>query len=217
MIVVLLCHHISISIHALLAESDTGNMTLQLKDGDISIHALLAESDHRMIVLCMRPQIFLSTLSLRRATTAVCPSPAWTGYFYPRSPCGERPAAGAGDEEAVGISIHALLAESDPCAPFQATAYTAFLSTLSLRRATVHGRPVVCFLFKFLSTLSLRRATIAAAQSLRMLNNFYPRSPCGERLRILSTSRAFSVISIHALLAESDSKSAQNSGALLRI
>lgn len=29
--------------------------------------------------------------------------------------------------------------------------------------------------------------------------------------------QAFTVISIHALLAESDSKSAQNSGALLRI
>lgn len=44
------------------------------------------------------------------------------------------------------------------------------------------------------STLSLRRATLC--------NCLYP-------------MRAF--ISIHALLAESDSKSAQNSGALLRI
>ena len=46
----------------------------------------------------------------------------------------------------------------------------------------------------FLSTLSLRRAT----------------------LRVLDGSKS-SIISIHALLAESDSKSAQNSGALLRI
>ena len=70
--------------------------------------------------------------------------------------------------------------------------------------------------------------------------HFYPRSPCGERLlwvlrkvpilgiflSTLSLRRATRVnqlspetknISIHALLAESDSKSAQNSGALLRI
>ena len=46
----------------------------------------------------------------------------------------------------------------------------------------------------FLSTLSLRRATTWH-----------------------SGSRMTYVISIHALLAESDSKSAQNSGALLRI
>ena len=48
---------------------------------------------------------------------------------------------------------------------------------------------------KFLSTLSLRRATARAKSDQR-------HSPD---------------ISIHALLAESDSKSAQNSGALLRI
>ena len=46
----------------------------------------------------------------------------------------------------------------------------------------------------FLSTLSLRRATEV------------------EKLVVLPE-----LISIHALLAESDSKSAQNSGALLRI
>ena len=34
--------------------------------------------------------------------------------------------------------------------------------------------------------------------------NFYPRSPCGERhLRVLDGSKS-SIISIHALLAESD-------------
>ena len=47
---------------------------------------------------------------------------------------------------------------------------------------------------EFLSTLSLRRATVH-------YDNY----------------NLHCVISIHALLAESDSKSAQNSGALLRI
>ena len=34
--------------------------------------------------------------------------------------------------------------------------------------------------------------------------HFYPRSPCGERLRVLDGSKSSIEISIHALLAESD-------------
>ena len=34
-------------------------------------------------------------------------------YFYPRSPCGERRVTVLGIQHRVGISIHALLAESD--------------------------------------------------------------------------------------------------------
>ena len=79
-----------ISIHALLAESDL-NFTVERAGAQwISIHALLAESD-----LCRR---------LLRFCLA---------YFYPRSPCGERPhqpLVAAFDHL---ISIHALLAESD--------------------------------------------------------------------------------------------------------
>ena len=81
--------------------------------GPISIHALLAESD----LLCqgdsMEPKIFLSTLSLRRAT-----------------------AAGPVDVSGVEISIHALLAESDWATAFHFRSRRQFLSTLSLRRAT---------------------------------------------------------------------------------
>ena len=47
--------------------------------------------------------------------------------------------------------------------------------------------------------------------------NFYPRSPCGERPDMAVSYSKSIKISIHALLAESDSKSTQNSGALLRI
>ena len=35
-------------------------------------------------------------------------------YFYPRSPCGERPVDGGIINRSAKISIHALLAESDP-------------------------------------------------------------------------------------------------------
>ena len=58
----------------------------------------------------------------------------------------------------IGISIHALLAESDP--------------------------------------------QMGAHSPARQ--NFYPRSPCGERHRTLGRQAAAGAISIHALLAESD-------------
>ena len=58
---------IRISIHALLAESD-----LRVVDGSkssiISIHALLAESDQLYDTYAKVLRVFLSTLSLRRAT-----------------------------------------------------------------------------------------------------------------------------------------------------
>ena len=57
----------------------------------------------------------------------------------------------------------------------------------------------------FLSTLSLRRATNADCNCHNARPDFYPRSPCGERhLRVVDGSKS-SIISIHALLAESDS------------
>ena len=146
----------------------------------ISIHALLAESDWH------------------------CPPRSTTiTYFYPRSPCGERLWKKQKYSRKSKISIHALLAESDPSLRVSISGRASFLSTLSLRRATFIN-------FKFF----FRRVY------------FYPRSPCGERqshaqvtaagvafLSTLSLRRATAfavynppggVISIHALLAESD-------------
>ena len=139
-----------------------------------------------------------------------------TIHFYPRSPCGERPLA------------HFFISREQ-----------IFLSTLSLRRAT-KGPIIPPSRQGFLSTLSLRRATRDVYAVCLTRLDFYPRSPCGERLfrvtifqhpvmisihALLAESDTGAVpcgvgaplISIHALLAESDSKSAQNSGALLRI
>ena len=78
--------------------------------------------------------------------------------FYPRSPCGERPGAGVGLYLVTEISIHALLAESD-----------------KTKAKANEDR------YKFLSTLSLRRATARILLNLTFHQNFYPRSPCGER------------------------------------
>ena len=125
----------------------------------ISIHALLAESDFRLFFIVFDLFRFLSTLSLRRATIVSVSFRASTTNFYPRSPCGERPvsvwcscggvfdfyprspcgerqARRASRQQPAGISIHALLAESDPLNQHQAYPQCQFLSTLSLRRAT---------------------------------------------------------------------------------
>ena len=101
----------------------------------ISIHALLAESDSapagkragryyfyprspcgERLVITPTPwalQTFLSTLSLRRATQAAEALDGLRENFYPRSPCGERLRRCTGFQSPTGISIHALLAESD--------------------------------------------------------------------------------------------------------
>ena len=57
--------------------------------------------------------IFLSTLSLRRATAPSQRHESKNRNFYPRSPCGERPTHCLDGWKSSGISIHALLAESD--------------------------------------------------------------------------------------------------------
>ena len=81
-----------------------------------------------------------------------------------------------------------------------------FLSTLSLRRATTifavrpYDAPI------FLSTLSLRRATTVAGSCRNGVIDFYPRSPCGERHSAPVPRGPDAHISIHALLAESDVK-----------
>ena len=56
----------------------------------------------------------------------------------------------------------------------------------------------------------MRRATITKVGNLRHAVNFYPRSPCGERLICNVSQHKVVVISIHALLAESDGRVLQD-------
>ena len=158
------------------------------ENSHISIHALLAESDvnDRDNVRCHSQ--FLSTLSLRRATS-LPNNTALSGFdFYPRSPCGERLILDDIKQCAQIISIHALLAESD----LQWTA----------------GRIISA---AFLSTLSLRRATTSRLHKILADWDFYPRSPCGERPFPSAIKLLAKQISIHALLAESDDSPLQTS------
>ena len=170
-----------ISIHALLAESDLLLCLFLRFLNRISIHALLAESDRHRAAPTRPGWAFLSTLSLRRATTRGQGAPLGIPYFYPRSPCGERRFVRCRFWVLSNISIHALLAESDAVPLESYFLHSLFLSTLSLRRATVHVSAACADYHisihallaesdvvaadklhdfpKFLSTLSLRRAT----------------------------------------------------------
>ena len=147
-----------ISIHALLAESDLKAFSSIVDVFAISIHALLAESDIKIRFLFRLLKISIHALLAESDFK-----------LFPERFCNPL------------ISIHALLAESDGNALKIGPKARKFLSTLSLRRATVEKVPADVFYQAFLSTLSLRRATL-----------------------ILPPDETSSVISIHALLAESD-------------
>ena len=80
----------------------------------------------------------------------------------------------------IGISIHALLAESDhPVSIF-----------VRVVKISIHA-------------LLAESDRVKSGQQ-RSPRNFYPRSPCGERLCVVRGTSSGGAISIHALLAESD-------------
>ena len=170
----------SISIHALLAESDE-TAPYRVWETQISIHALLAESDQ---LPAAKPPVmlrFLSTLSLRRATTDGLFFLDRRKNFYPRSPCGERLASDDRTRTTEHISIHALLAESDHEGTNTGTNSSIFLSTLSLRRATlIHQLGRQASIFISIHAL-LAESDLSLRQLQSALRDFYPRSPCGER------------------------------------
>ena len=168
--------------------------------------------------------IFLSTLSLRRATWRGAGYPPQLPDFYPRSPCGERhqfwriengcvyfyPRSPCGERQswatrarAAQLFLSTLSLRRATGLRWTASCASVFLSTLSLRRAT-RPMPLTPCALTFLSTLSLRRATACGNLRAPTVPDFYPRSPCGERLGFYADMMALTAISIHALLAESD-------------
>ena len=148
-----------ISIHALLAESD-GHCRLCTPRSGISIHALLAESD----AVCN--QLLFDTLISIHALLAESDQPRhWSyrckGDFYPRSPCGERRSLMAIKRTPMNDFYPRSPCGERPVHFVGLSALAPFLSTLSLRRATVVDN-IVFVPGQFLSTLSLRRATALA-------------------------------------------------------
>ena len=101
-----------ISIHALLAESDKNRPRPSAGIDDFYPRSPCGE---RPILFAKKDRqiIFLSTLSLRRATVSTPDIPKEQKHFYPRSPCGERRPIILFRVKSTSISIHALLAESD--------------------------------------------------------------------------------------------------------
>ena len=106
-------HPYTISIHALLAESDLTPPICKVVGASISIHALLAESDASSITLrSALPYFYPRSPCGERLRTCQYFFRDFLN-FYPRSPCGERLVERQVHIDAVHISIHALLAESD--------------------------------------------------------------------------------------------------------
>ena len=149
-------------------------------DAHISIHALLAESDAAIGKPTLEIAYFYPRSPCGERPDVV-PVQHCGQDFYPRSPCGERPTgpkpclgtwasflstlslrrATAGPDcqgAGFGISIHALLAESDNCPRVMVSPTLYFYprspcgERQNVRRYGITG-------LVFLSTLSLRRAT----------------------------------------------------------
>ena len=148
--------------------------------------------------------VFLSTLSLRRATARARRSWLWYPHFYPRSPCGERRCLPRRPRQRCSnFYPRSPCGERRRLYPVLRTGQRRFLSTLSLRRATYWATRARAAQL-FLSTLSLRRATPPRHWHGGVTGHFYPRSPCGERRCMSRKTPVQAAISIHALLAESD-------------
>ena len=192
-----------ISIHALLAESDC-TVELVIR-GDNHFYPRSPCGERRFaLYVCVAFTQFLSTLSLRRATRQNRRRQPHFGDFYPRSPCGERPAMPQPLRQRRNFYPRSPCGERRWSKPWRtARRYFYPRSPCGERRFALY----VCVAFtQFLSTLSLRRATGMTAPTAWSWTDFYPRSPCGERRRDRGRHGLQSTISIHALLAESDAK-----------
>ena len=175
-----------ISIHALLAESDSGHKNTPYQLRDFYPRSPCGER-HVTVDGTAYKALFLSTLSLRRAT-------------------GQRWQI---EQDWRFLSTLSLRRATHQSRNLEIS--DRFLSTLSLRRATIRFVQLSQSGIQFLSTLSLRRATIAfcAAAALGLISihallaesdwsssfkirgscYFYPRSPCGERPQEVSVRR----------------------------
>ena len=125
----------------------------------ISIHALRAEGDLRSSLLISLSRLFLSTPSVRRATGPAGLEQESEGHFYPRPPCGGRPAAG-----------------------MRAATTTRFLSTPSVRRATDKLALLVHVHENFYPRPPCGGRHGWSKEASEEYQNFYPRPPCGGRL-----------------------------------
>ena len=188
-----------ISTHALREEGDLALAASRPEQNIISIHALREEGDFAMPPTFRPPFPFLSTPSARRATIWPAGKASCGLHFHPCPPRGGRRVDKGLHVGFTGISIHALREEGDACWYCSSAHVRLFLSTPSVRRATLlpptKALPLSAFLstpsarratpatlalpslFVFLSTPSARRATRRGLVFCHVLLDFYPRPP----------------------------------------
>ena len=217
--------HPYISIHALLAESDAHQNRINKSLPYFYPRSPCGERQCWKRHKCRKSQKFLSTLSLRRATDKVLEAVSRNGisihallaesdngrkslnalaeYFYPRSPCGERPNFHRVRYNTVDISIHALLAESDDT-DWEIVNVPKISIHALLAESDRHLSQLIPLHSYFYprSPCGERLAEVDGEDTSS--GDFYPRSPCGERPTITGIIYSDRKISIHALLAESD-------------
>ena len=149
-------------------------------NADISIHALLAESDMGVFEsehdMCISIHALLAESDQTNGSTTI---PNFN--FYPRSPCGERLVN-----------------------PYKLTMIFGFLSTLSLRRATISknaamGKPTLISIHALLAESDAGPDCQGAGSGISI------HALLAESDRENLVNGVCRVISIHALLAESDS------------
>ena len=192
-----------ISIHALLAESDY-RQGQNIRDAlPISIHALLAESDDTSKDVIKTANNFYPRSPCGERPVRSLSIAAISGISI-HALLAESDLLSCLIQHAASISIHALLAESDTALLIQPIRRPDFYPRSPCGERPTNALSSPMPVFPFLSTLSLRRATVRGALVLRKITNFYPRSPCGERPSRRYPAILGRVISIHALLAESD-------------
>ena len=172
------------------------------RGASISIHALLAESDRSNQSIISQADDFYPRSPCGERRESQQPSARPTRDFYPRSPCGERLCLYRLSLITLPISIHALLAESDP--RHSADCSCRSISIHALLAESDGSRPAwLASRLNFYPRSPCGERRRHRGNDRRPIH-FYPRSPCGERLVKFSVSGSVISISIHALLAESD-------------
>ena len=150
------------------------------------------------------PVLFLSTLSLRRATAVTTLGAGSVRDFYPRSPCGERL---YGNQ--LQKSHHLYFYPRSPCGErppsvfLHCTTYL-FLSTLSLRRATILPPADTSSVSISIHALLAESDKNSPALISNNQNISIHALLAESDMYFLSNIRRLLEISIHALLAESD-------------
>ena len=189
-----------ISIHAPREGSDL----LEQGKGEtdyISIHAPREGSDYNDYTSSTCFHIFLSTLPARGATQSINRRSGSAGYFYPRSPRGERPTARTAAAPTMRF-LSTLPARGATSRPAHSAGPDRFLSTLPARGATrsnvggdvgavisIHapreGSDASDKLNRPLLGISIHAPREGSdgrrGEPVGHTNHFYPRSPRGER------------------------------------